>query len=557
MNTHSFKKALTAVAASVALFLAPTEAQACTSFLVGKNASADGSAFITYNQDDYGMFGRLHYLPAAQHAKGEMRKIYDGDTNHYHGEIAEAPYTYAVMGYINEHQVGITETTFGGRSELEDPKGIIDYVSLMTIALQRSKTAREAIRVMTSLVQEYGYASEGESFSIADPNEVWILEMIGKGPKEKGAVWVAIRIPDDCIACHANQSRIHQFNMKDKKNVMYAKDVITFARKKGYFTGKDADFSFADAYAPADFSAIRFCETRVWSFYNKWVNGMEQYLDYVDGKHIGQAKPMPLYFKPKQKLSLQDVMSSMRDHYEGTPFDITKDVGAGPYEAPYRPTPLVWEHKGKKYFNERPISTQQTAGTYVIQLRASLPNAIGGVLWYGNDDPNMVAYTPVYCCASKAPECYDPKDASDVKFSWNSAFWVENWVSNMTYPRYSQLFPSVKAAREELENKYASQQAEIEAQAKTLLSQDPARAKAYLTDYSAQCAKQMMNRWKQLGEYLIVKFNDQSIKPEKDGKYEMTPDGLGKAVERPGFNENYREVITKETGDKYLIPSSK
>lgn len=557
MNTHSFKKALTAVAASVALFLAPTEAQACTSFLVGKNASADGSAFITYNQDDYGMFGRLHYLPAAQHAKGEMRKIYDGDTNHYHGEIAEAPYTYAVMGYINEHQVGITETTFGGRSELEDPKGIIDYVSLMTIALQRSKTAREAIRVMTSLVQEYGYASEGESFSIADPNEVWILEMIGKGPQEKGAVWVAIRIPDDCIACHANQSRIHQFNMKDKKNVMYAKDVITFARKKGYFTGKDADFSFADAYAPADFSAIRFCETRVWSFYNKWVNGMEQYLDYVDGKHIGQAKPMPLYFKPKQKLSLQDVMSSMRDHYEGTPFDITKDVGAGPYEAPYRPTPLVWEHKGKKYFNERPISTQQTAGTYVIQLRASLPNAIGGVLWYGNDDPNMVAYTPVYCCASKAPECYDPKDASDVKFSWNSAFWVENWVSNMTYPRYSQLFPSVKAAREELESKYASQQAEIEAQAKALLSQDPARAKAYLTDYSAQCAKQMMNRWKQLGEYLIVKFNDQSIKPEKDGKYEMTPDGLGKAVERPGFNENYREVITKETGDKYLIPSSK
>lgn len=557
MNTHSFKKALTAVAASVALFLAPTEAQACTSFLVGKNASADGSAFITYNQDDYGMFGRLHYLPAAQHAKGEMRKIYDGDTNHYHGEIAEAPYTYAVMGYINEHQVGITETTFGGRSELEDPKGIIDYVSLMTIALQRSKTAREAIRVMTSLVQEYGYASEGESFSIADPNEVWILEMIGKGPNEKGAVWVAIRIPDDCIACHANQSRIHQFNMKDKKNVMYAKDVISFARKKGYFTGKDADFSFADAYAPADFSAIRFCETRVWSFYNKWVNGMEQYLDYVDGKHIGQAKPMPLYFKPKQKLSLQDVMNSMRDHYEGTPFDITKDVGAGPYEAPYRPTPLVWEHKGKKYFNERPISTQQTAGTYVIQLRASLPNAIGGVLWYGNDDPNMVAYTPVYCCASKAPECYDPKDASDVKFSWNSAFWVENWVSNMTYPRYSQLFPSVKAAREELESKYASQQAEIEAQAKALLSQDPARAKAYLTDYSAQCAKQMMNRWKQLGEYLIVKFNDQSIKPEKDGKYEMTPDGLGKAVERPGFNENYREVITKETGDKYLIPSSK
>ena len=557
MSTRFLQKVLSVVAVSTALLLSSTDAEACTNFLVGKKASADGSAFITYNQDDYGMFGRLHYLPAAHHAKGEMRKIYDGDTNHYHGEIAEAPYTYAVMGYINEHQVGITETTFGGRSELEDPKGIIDYVSLMTIALQRSKTAREAIQVMTSLVQEYGYASEGESFSIADPNEVWILEMIGKGPKEKGAVWVAVRIPDDCIACHANQSRIHQFNMKDKKNVMYAKDVISFARKQGYFTGKDADFSFADAYAPADFSAIRFCETRVWSFYNKWVDGMDQYLDYVDGKHIGQAKPMPLYFKPKQKLSLHDVMNSMRDHYEGTPFDITQDVGAGPYEAPYRPTPLVWEHNGKKYFNERPISTQQTAGTYVIQLRASMPNAIGGVLWYGNDDPNMVAYTPIYCCASKAPECYDPKDASDVKFSWNSAFWVENWVSNMTYPRYSQLFPSVKAAREELEGQYIHQQAEVEAKAKTLQEQDPARAKAYLTDYSAQCAKQMMTRWKQLGEYLIVKFNDQAIKPEKDGKYEMTPDGLGKAVERPGFNKSYREVIVKETGDKYLVPSNK
>ena len=445
------------------------EASACTSFLVGKKASADGSAFITYNQDDYGMFGRLHYLPAGKHAKGEMRKIIDGDTNHYLGEIPEAPYTYAVMGYINEHQVGITETTFGGREELVDPKGTIDYVSLMTIALQRSKTAREAIKVMTSLVQEYGYASEGESFSIADPNEVWILEMIGKGPKEKGTVWVAVRIPDDCIACHANQSRIHKFDLKDKQNVMYAKDVITFARKQGFFSGKDANFSFADAYSPANFSAIRYCETRVWSFFNKWVDGMDKYLDYADGKHIGKAEVMPLYFKPKQKLSLHDVMNSMRDHYEGTPFDITKDAGAGPYEAPYRPTPLSWEYKGKKYFNERPISTQQTAGTYVIQLRDFMPNAVGGVLWYGNDDPNMVAYTPVYCSATKEPECYNPKDADGVTFSWNSAFWIENWVANMVYPRYSQLFPSLKKARQELEDKYAAQQAQIENKAQMIL----------------------------------------------------------------------------------------
>ena len=534
--------------------LAAPVAQACTSFLVGKKASACGSAFITYNQDSYGMFGRLLYYPAADHAPGTMRRIVDGDTNTFHGEIAEAPHTYAVMGYINEHQVAITETTFGGREELVNPKGILDYVSLMTVALQRSRTAREAIDVMTSLVQEYGYASEGESFSIADPNEVWILEMIGKGPNEKGAVWVAVRIPDDCISCHANQSRIHRFDLKDKKNVRYAKDVISFARKQGFFDGKDADFSFADAYAPADFGALRYCEARVWSFYNKWVDGMDRYLDAVDGKHIGQTEPMPLYMKPKQKLSLADVMNSMRDHYEGTPFDVTQDVGAGPYCAPYRPTPLAWEHEGKKYFNERPISTQQTAGTYVIQVRDFLPNEIGGVLWFGNDDPNMVAYTPVYCCAKSAPACYDPKDANDVTFSWQSAFWVENWVANMTYPRYSQLFPSLKEAREELEKDFIAYQATVEKQAAELLRYDADRAVAYLTDYSHSCASRMMDRWIKLGQYLIVKYNDQTVKPETDGKFDLTPDGLAVPPQRPGFSEEYKKVIIKETGEKYRVP---
>ena len=313
--------ALACILACTLLHFAPL--QACTSFLVGKAASADGSAFITYNADDYGMFGTLRFFPAATHPKGAMRRIIDGDTNHYLGEIPEVPYTYSVVGNINEHQVAITETTFGGRHELADSTGIIDYVSLMTIALQRSKTAREAIKVMTSLVQLYGYASEGESFSIADPDEIWILEMIGKGPGRKGAVWVAVRIPDDCISAHANQSRIHKFDLKDKKNVLYASDVISFAREKGYFEGKDSEFSFADAYAPADFGAIRFCETRVWSFFNKWVDGMERYLDYADGRHIGKAEVMPLYFRPRCKLSLHDVMMSMRDHYEGTPFDVT------------------------------------------------------------------------------------------------------------------------------------------------------------------------------------------------------------------------------------------
>lgn len=537
-----------------AALLGTTAADACTSFLVGKNASADGSAFITYNQDSYGMFGRLEYFPAMRHTKGTMRRIVDGDSNRYLGQIAEAEQTYAVMGYINEFQVGITETTFGGRPELVDPKGIIDYVSLMTIALQRSKTAREAIEVMTSLVQEYGYASSGESFSIADPNEVWILEMIGKGPEEKGTVWAAVRIPDDCIACHANHSRIHHFDLKDKKNVMYSKDVISFARKRGYFNGKDSEFSFSKTYAPADFGALRFCEARVWSFYNRWVDGMDRYIKAVDGYHIGQAEPMPLYFKPKQKLTLHDVMDSMRDHYEGTPFDVTKDPGAGPGCMPYRPTPLTWEHEGKQYFNERPISTQQTAGTCVVQIRAALPNEVGGILWFGNDDPNMVPYTPVYCSATQAPVCYDLKEANDVTFSWQSAFWLQNWVSNMTYPRYSQLFPSLEAARKELEAGYAKQQAQVEQKALLLLKEDPARAKAYLTDYSAQCANDMMKRWKQLGEYLIVKYNDMTTKPEKDGKYIMTPDGLATTPERPGFSNEYKKVIIEQTGEQFRMP---
>ena len=529
-------------------------AGACTSFLVGKNASADGSAFITYNADSYGMYGKLLYYPAARHAKGTMRRVVDGDTNHYLGEIPEAEITYSVMGNINEHQVAVTETTFGGRPELVDTAGVIDYVSLMAIALQRSKTAREAIQVMTTLVQQYGYASSGESFSIADPNEIWILEMIGKGTGEKGAVWVAVRIPDDCIAAHANQSRIHKFDLKDKKNVLYSKDVISFARKHGYFSGKDADFSFADAYAPADFSAIRFCEARVWSFFNKWVDGMSRYLPFVDGKHIGTSEVMPLYFKPRQKLSLKDVMASNRDHYEGTVFDMTCDAGSGIYNAPYRPTPLTFEYEGNTYFNERPISTQQTAFTVVAQMRGSLPDAVGGVLWFGNDDPNMVAYTPVYCSATAVPECYDVKTADDVTFSWKSAFWVCNWVANMTYPRYSQLITSLEKVREELENSYMGNQHSVELEAMRLLKLDPSKAKRYLTDYGVECAQNMLSHWKQLGEYLIVKYNDQAVKPEKDGKFTLTSDGLGETPDRPGFSNEYKKIIIKTTGDKYLMP---
>lgn len=537
---------------SFALFA--TAASACSSLLVGKRASADGSAFITYSADSYGMFGRLRHYPAMNHPKGTVRRIIDGDTNRPLGEIPEVSHTYAVMAHINEHQVAITETTFGGRHELVDTAGVIDYVSLMTIALQRSKTAREAIKVMTSLVQEHGYASEGESFSIADPNEVWILEMIGKGSGNKGAVWVAQRIPDDCIAAHANHSRIRRFNMRDKENVMYAPDVVKFARSKGYFEGKDADFDFSAAYAPAEFSAIRFCETRVWSLFNRFVNGMDEYLDYADGRHINEAAPMPLYFKPARPVSLADVMNAMRDHYENTPFNLANDPGAGIYGAPYRPTPLVWEHNGKKYFNERPVSTQQASFTVVAQMRGSLPAAIGGVLWVTNDDANMAPYTPIYCSVTKGPECYDPKDADAVTFSWESAFWVQNWVANMTYPRYSQLFPTLEAYRNEIERKNLSLQESTERHALEIFKDNPAKASAFLTDYSLDAAKQMMTRWRELGQHLIVKYNDQAVKPEDaQGRFLRSPHGLGATPERPGFDAKFRETIVKETGNKFLM----
>ena len=528
---------------------------ACTSFLVGKKASTDGSVFISYNADDYGMYGHLIYLPHAIHPQGTMRKIIDGDTNHYLGEIPEATETYKVNGYINEFQVSIMESTWGGREELIDSKGIIDYVSLMRIALQRSKTAREAINVMTTLVEKYGYASSGESFSIADKNEIWIMEMIGKGTGVTGANWVAVRIPDDCIAAHANQSRIHKISQYAKKDVLYSKDLISFARKKGYFSGKDNEFDFANAFAPADFGAMRFCEARVWSFFNRFVSGMEKYLDYVDGHHIGNAGPMPLYMRPTRSLSRQDIMDGMRDHYEGTPFDVNKDMGQGPWEMPYRPTPLQFKYERKTYFNERPISTQQTADTYIAQLRSYLPDAIGGILWYGSDDPNMISYTPIYCHNTIVPECFNAPDADGGNFSWKSAFWVCNWVSNMTYPRYNQVFPAVQRVRNELDSTWIAQQPSVEAKAQELYKTSPDKAQEFLNSYSLQCAATMLKDWKKLGEYIIVKYNDMTVKPEKNGEFERTADGLCIPPKRTGFSESYKSSLIKETGNKYLVPS--
>lgn len=527
-------------------------ALACTNFIVGKKASADGSVMCTYSADDYGMFLGLCHYPAGKHAKGEMLQIYDWDTKEYHGQIPQAAETYNVIGNINEYQVTIGETTFGGREEMVDTTGILDYGSLIYIALQRSKTAREAISVMTRLVETYGFCSEGETFTICDPNEAWIMEMMGKGPGSKGVVWVAVRIPDDAICAHANQSRIRTFDQKDKKNVMFSKDCIKFARSKGWFTGKDKDFSFCDVYAAPTFSGRRACEARVWSFFNRF-GDMDKYLPYVEGK-VKDAEPMPLWIVPNKKVSLQDLEASMRDHYEGTPFDLGNDLGQGVWEMPYRPTPLSFKVDGKAYFNERPVSTQQTAFSYVSQMRSWLPRQIGGVLWFGNDDGNMVAYTPIYCGNTVQPECYNTPGADAVTFSDKNAFWVCNWVSNMVYPRYSQMFPSLKEVRDSLDNSYIANQGEIEKQALKLYGESEQKAVDYLTDYSNTQAQQMLARWKELAIYLIVKYNDMAVKPTKDGKFLRTKTGNGATVKRIGFPEKVARALVKQTGDRFASP---
>lgn len=535
---------------SAAMLLASSGAFACSNLIVGKKASVDGSVMVSYNADDYGMFGHLCHYPAGTHPKGTMRQIYDWDSGVYHGEIEEAPVTYNVIGNINEFQLSIGETTYGGREEMVDSTGILDYGSLIYVTLQRAKTAREAISVMTSLVEKYGYNSEGETFSICDPNEAWIMEMQGTGAGSKGVVWVALRIPDNAICAHANQSRIGKFNMKDKKNVLYSKNVISYARKMGWFNGKDSEFSWKNTYAFPDFSGRRFCDARVWSFFNHYADGFDRYLPWALGKDK-DAEDMPLWIVPNRKLSVADVENGMRDHYEGTALALdTTSIGGGIYEMPYRPTPLTFTVDGKQYFNERPISTQQTAFTFVSQLRSWLPREIGGVLWFGNDDANMVAYTPVYCGNTVQPACYNTKGADAVTFSSDNAFWLCNMVSNMVYPRYSQLFPELKAVRDSLETSYFANQTSIEKQAADLYQTDKTAALKLLNNYSNAKADEMLANWKRLATRIIVKYNDMAVKKEKDGK-------LLQSVTRPGYPISFGRKLVKETGDWYAVPVEK
>lgn len=541
---------------SMAVCTIVASAFACTNFIVGKKASTDGSVICSYNADSYGAYMPLYHYPAAKHQKGDKRKVYEWDTNKYLGEIDEVLETYNVVGNINEWQVTIGETTYGGREEMADSTGIIDYGSLIYIALQRSKSAREAIQVMTSLVEQYGYCSEGETFTICDPNEAWIMEMQGCGPdrsvSKERTVWVAMRVPDDCICAHANQSRIGKFDMKDKQNVLYSKNVIKFARKKGWFTGRDEEFSWKKAYAAPDFSGRRICDARAWSFFNMYKKGMDRYIPWIMGIDK-DAEDFPLWVVPDKKLSVQDVMTAMRNHFEGTPLEIdSTDIGGGIWQMPYRVTPLYFKLDGKKYFNERPVSTQQTAFSFVSQMRSWLPREMGGCFWFGNDDGNMVAYVPIYCSMTRRPECFNAPGADDITFSDKSAFWVCNWVSNMVYPRYSAMFPDLKQVRDSLEKSYFAQQPEVENKAKAM---QPAEMQKFLNDYSIEQAQTMLARWKQLATFLIVRHNDMARRPvDAQGRFYRNKHGLGATVERPGMPQSFARKLVKEAGGRYAVP---
>jgi len=511
---------------------------ACTNFLITKGASADGSVMISYAADAHDFYGELSYSPPGIHRPGAMREIYEWDTGEYLGKIRQAPVTYSVVGLMNEHQVAIGETTFDGREELAG-SGLVDYGSLMFIALERARTARAAIRVIGDVVAEYGYASTGESMSISDPNEAWILEIVGKGEDDPGAVWVARRIPDGYISAHANQSRIRQFPLDDPDSCLYSPDVIAFARARGYFDGSDEEFSFADAYAPLTFGALRFCEARVWCMFHRAAPSQNIPPDYVAGD--GDAEPLPLWIKPDRKLSVADVMGLMRDHFEGTPFDMTKDAGAGPYELPYRWRPLTWEVDGVEYLNERAVSTQQTGFSFVAQSRSWLPDEIGGVLWFGVDDTASTVYLPVYCGVREVPSAYAAGNGSLTDFTWDSAFWVFNWVANFSYLRYDLMIQDVRVVQGELEGRFLSEQPGVEAAALELHQRSPRLAIDYLTDYTVRMGEMVHDRWRRLGEELLVKYIDGNVK---------TPTG---EITQPGYSEAWYRRIAEEEGDRLQV----
>jgi dipeptidase len=539
---------------TVALTLFQTiETQSCTNILVSKGASVDGSVMISYNADAGGFMEPLYFRPHATWKEGDSVEVYEWDSGKFLRKIPQVPETYQVIGLINEHQVSIGETTYGGREELRDTLGGIDYGSLMQLALQRAKTAREAIKVMTDLVAEYGYYSEGESFSIADKNEVWIMEMIGKGPGNKGAVWVALKVPDGYISMHANKSRIRQFPLDDPDNCLYAEDVISFAKEKGFWKEEDGPFSFADAYDPATPGALMFCEGRVWSVFRRVAPSLNLSSDYFMA--YKGAEPYPLFIKPDKKLSVKDMISLMRDHFEGTEFDMTKGLAAGPFGCPYRWKNLVWQLSDdsvNKYGWQRPISTQQTAFAFVSQLRSSLPDPIGGIHWYGVDDNYSNVYMPIYDCTRKPPHNFTV--GSIKEFTLESSFWVFNLVANLAYTKYSYIIKDIQKVQSELENKYFRLQPAIEKTALELYNQDPELAIDFLSDYTLNTAAALHSRWYKLWTELVIKYNDGYINDVniENGRH---PKGVGygdeflKKVleEQPGlYDVKWREKKNKK-----------
>ena len=533
-----------------------SRATACTNFLFTKGATTDGSVMITYSADSHTLYGELYYKPAKDYPAGAMMDVYEWDTGKKLGKIPQVRHTYSVVGNMNEYQVALGETTYGGREELQSQKtAIVDYGSMMYLAMQRAKTAREAIQVMADLVEKYGYYSEGESISVSDKNEAWIFEIISKGEKEKGAVWVARRIPDGYVCGHANQARITQFPLNDPENCLYSKDVITFARAKGWFDGKDEEFSFSDTYAPVTFSGARACEARVWAMFNRVNSSMGQYLDYamgnvVKGKWGYATNRMPLWVKPDKKVSVYDAMNLMRDHYEGTKMDMTHDIGAGPFDCPYRWRPMYWTTDSANYFvNERAVSTQQTGFVFVAQSRSWLPDPIGGIFWFGVDDTFTTVFSPMYCGILKVPHSYAEGNGSIIEYSPTSAFWTFNFVANWAYTKYSYMIVDIQKVQKELELGYIAETAKIDKDALAMYKTDKNKARTFLTNYSVKAGDGTVARWKKLGEYLLVKYIDGNIKKEKDGKF--VTNGTGQAVmpSQPGYPKWWLNEIIREKGD--------
>ena len=534
-------KSIVAFSIVAAAVLTPAASIACTGLIATPGATADSSSLVTYAADSHTLYGELYHKRGGTHPKGTMRKITDWDSGRPLGEIPEAPVTYTRIGNMNEHGLAVTESTWGGRHELAG-SGIIDYGSLIFLALERAKTAPEAIKVMTELVKEYGYASEGETFTIADPNE-------GKGKEDKGAVWVARRVPDGYIAGHANHSRIHRFPLKDKtKQTLYSPDVIKFARAKGYFDGKDEDFSFSRAYATYDMGALRGCDGRVWAFYNRFAPDMDKYLPWV---LRGEGEPLPLWVKPSKKLTANDMKWMMRDHFEGTPMDMTKDVGAGPYKVPYRWRPLTYKVDGVEYTHERAIATQQTGFSLVAQLQAKAPASMKGILWFGVDDANTSVYVPMYCCLEEAPYEYRQGNGNLLDLSWDAAFWVTNFVANQAYHRYSQMIPDIRKVQAELEDSM-EQEVEILYREVPYLEADAGRK--LLQERSADWSKKCTDRYRKLGEYLLVKYLDGNVKKEDaDGKFSRSPEGMPVYPDFPGYDERYyRSIVNDSDGGERL-----